>query len=171
MLLRPWVVFSLMLTGIASPAENPPPCPATPTSRVRALIQMTCNDVRAALTRVPGASARSARTSFLDERFDCSRQGCVVSLKGSFKKLKDQASPEVWLGDFLERRGWSRTSSHDADGPDGTVFALHQPGALCLVEGRWNHWDDDDGEHTADWYRITVSCGDAEAQPPQAPGP
>jgi hypothetical protein len=74
----------------------------------------------------------------------------------------------VWLGEFLERRGWSRTSSHDADGPDGTVYALHQPGALCLVEGRWSHWDDERGDHTDDWYRITASCGDAEAQPPMS---
>jgi hypothetical protein len=165
------LIVTLLLTGTAAPEKNPPPCPATSTPRSRALIQVTGNDVRAALRRVPGAKVRSARTSFLDERFACSRQGYVMSLSGSFKKLTGQDPPDVWLGGFLERRGWSRTSSHDADGPDGTVYALHQPGALCIVEGRWNHWDDDDGEHTADWYRVMVSCGDAEAQPPLEPGP
>jgi len=94
-----------------------------------------------------------------------------VSLKGSFRKLNDQASADVWLSDFLERRGWSRTSSHDADGPDGTVYALGARGALCIVEGRWSHWDDEDGAHTEDWYRITVSCGGAESERRSQPEP
>jgi hypothetical protein len=160
-MLRPLVVASVLLTSAAWLGPDRPPCPATPTPRSRALIQTTCDDLRTALKRVPGASVRGARTAFLDERFDCSRQGCVVSLKGSFKKLKDQALPDVWLRDFLEQRGWSRMSSHDADGPDGSVYALLRPGALCIVEGRWSHWDDEHGGHTDDWYRITVSCGDA----------
>jgi hypothetical protein len=167
---RPLVVTSLLLTGAGSLGPDRAACPASPTPSSRALIQTTCDLLRSALRRVPGASVRSGRTAFLDERFDCSRQGCVVSLKGSFKKLKDQASPDVWLDDFLEQRGWSRTSSHDADGPDGTVYALHQPGALCIVEGRWSHYDDADGDHTDDWYRITVSCGGAGAEPPRQPG-
>jgi hypothetical protein len=96
--------------------------------------------------------------------------GCSL-LSDGFKRLTGQDPPDAWLGAFLELRGWSRTSSHDADGPDGTVYALHQPGALCIVEGRWNHWHAEQGEHTADWYRITVSCSDAEALPPHTPGP
>jgi hypothetical protein len=167
----PLIVSALLLAAAISPAEKPRPCSAAPTPHSRALIQATSNDVRAALRRVPGAKIRTARTSFLDERFACVRPGYVVSLSGSFKKLANQDPPDIWLGAFLERRGWARTSSHDADGPDGTVYALHQPGALCIVEGRWNHWDDDEGEHTADWYRLTVSCGDAEAQPPREPRP
>jgi hypothetical protein len=135
--------------------------------RSLALFQTTCDDLRAGLRTVPGASVRRVRAAFVDERFDCSRQGCVVSLKGSFKKLKDQPSPVDWIGTFLEQRGWLRTSSHDADGPDGTVYALYQPGAICIVEGRWSHFDDEQGGHTDDWYRITVSCGGAGAEPPR----
>jgi hypothetical protein len=170
-MLRPLVVTSLLLTSAAPPGPHRPACPVTPTSRSPALIRTTCDDVRTALKRVPGARVRLASTVFLDERFDCSRQGCVVWMKGSFKKLKDQASPDSWLADFFEQRGWSRTSSHDADGPDGTVYALHQPGALCIVEGRWSHFDDEHGGHTEDWYRITVSCGGAGAEAPSPPGP
>src|SRR5262245_27614830 len=155
------IVASFVFTGATPLGPNRPACQAPPTGRTALLIQTTCDDLRTALKRVPGGSVRSARTAFVDERFDCSRQGCVVSLKGSFRKLKDEASPDVWLDEYLEQRGWSRTSSHDADGPDGTVYALHQPGALCIVEGRWSHFDDERGEHTDDWYRITVSCGGA----------
>jgi len=106
--------------------------------------------------------------SFVDERFDCSRRGCTVTLKGSFKKLKDEDNlADTWLEDFLKNRGWSRTATHDADGPDGTVYAMHHPGALCIVEGRWSHYDDETGGHTDDWYRISVSCGGAEKEPPR----
>lgn len=164
---RPFLLAALLLAGLRSPSvDDRPPCPAAPTARSHALIEIACKDVRDALRRVPGAAVRTARTAFVDERFDCSRRGCVVTLRGSFRKLKDQESADVWLGGYLEQRGWIRTSSHDADGPDGTVYALHQPGALCIVEGRWSHWDDDRGDHTADDYRVTVSCGDAEDRPP-----
>jgi hypothetical protein len=162
------VLASVLVLGAASPSgPERSACPVTPTPRSPTLIQTTCDDVREALKRVPGASVRRARAVFVDERFDCSRHGCVVSLKGSFKKLKDQASPDIWLGDFLEQRGWSRTSSHDADGPDGTVYALYQAGAICIVQGRWSHYDDEQGDHTDDWYRITVSCGGAGVLPPR----
>lgn len=62
-----------------------------------------------------------------------------------------------------------RTLSHDADGPDGTVYALHKPGALCIVEGRRTHWHGDSGEsHTDDAYDVAVSCGAAEPRAPQS---
>src|SRR5436190_22750806 len=110
-MLRPLVVTSLLLISATPPGSHTSPCPVAPTARSPVLIQTTCDDLRTALKRVPGASVRLGRTVFLDERFDCSRQGCVVWMKGSFKKLKDQASPDSWLVDFLEQRGWSRTSS------------------------------------------------------------
>ena len=82
------------------------------------------------------------------------------------ESLKDQEPPDIWLRGYLQRKGWAQTDSHDADGPDGTMYALHKPGALCIVEGRWNHWDGEQGGHTEDPYAITVSCGGAELQRP-----
>jgi len=84
--------------------------------------------------------------------------------------LGQQGSAADWLGEYLKRKGWFQTLSHDADGPDGTVYALHKPGALCIVEGRWNHWHGEDGKsHTDDAYKVTVSCGAAERDPPRPP--
>ena len=54
-----------------------------------------------------------------------SRPGWAISMRGSFKKLKGHASPDVWLGEFLDRRGWSRTSLRDVDGPDGPDGTAH----------------------------------------------
>jgi len=143
-------------------------CPSLASSGARRLIEATCRDLRLKLGIVPGATVRSGGTSFVDPRFGCTRAGCVLKLAGSFKALKVQPSPDSWLGEYLETKGWTRTLSHDADGPDGTSYTLHQPGALCLVEGRWNHWHDDSGKsHTEDAYEVTVSCGGAERTPPQ----
>lgn len=144
-------------------------CPSLASSGARRLIETTCQDLRQKLAKVPGATVRSGGTSFVDPRFDCTRAGCVLKLAGSFKALKEQPSPDSWLGEYLETKGWVRTLTHDADGPDGTTYALHQPGALCLVEGRWNHWHDESGSHTDDAYEIMVSCGGAERVAPQPP--
>ena len=146
------------------------PCPSMTNSGAHRLIEATCRDLRFKLAKVPGATVRSGGTSFVDPRFGCTREGCVLKLTGSFDALKDQPSPDNWLGQYLETKGWTRTLTHDTDGPDGTSYALHQPGAVCIVEGRWNHWHDDSGEgHTEDPYEITVSCGAAERSPPQPP--
>jgi hypothetical protein len=163
------LVALLLLSGDAV-TGGALPCPSMGGSSARRLIEATCQDLRLKLAKVPGATVRSGGTSFVDPRFACTREGCVLKLAGSFSALKDQPSPDSWLGEYLETKGWTRTLTHDADGPDGTSYALHQPGALCLVEGRWNHWHDDSGKsHTDDAYEITVSCGGAERTPPQPP--
>jgi hypothetical protein len=163
------LIAPLLLWGDAA-TGGALPCPSMASSGARRLIEATCRDLRQKLVKVPGATVRSGGTSFVDPRFDCTRAGCVLKLAGSLKALKEQPSPDSWLGEYLETKGWVRTLTHDADGPDGTTYALHQPGTLCLVEGRWNHWHDDSGEsHTEDAYEVTVSCGGAERSPPQPP--
>ena len=145
-------------------------CPAVSTPGTKALIHGMCRDLHLSLAKVPGGSVRVATTSFLDPRFGWVRDGCVVTLSGRFSALGQQGSADEWLGEYFERKGWSPTLSHDADGPDGTVYAFHKPGALCIVEGRWNHWHGEDGEgHTDDAYTVTVSCGAAERDPPRPP--
>lgn len=164
------LIAGCILSGAAaSSAGEPPACPSISTTASRKLIRDACRDLRSVLARVPGTTVRMNTGPFLDERYDCARQGCVVTLKGRFSTLGEQETPDSWLGDYLERKGWAPTLSHGADGPDGTSYALHQPGALCIVQGRWNHWDDEDGGHTEDWFQTIVSCGGAERQPPHEP--
>jgi hypothetical protein len=162
------LLLALLLCGAGS-GTGGNLCPSVPPPGARRLIETTCRDVRQRLTAVPGATVRRGPSSFVDPRFGCTRVGCVVELAGSFKALKDRPAPDSWLGEYLEGKGWARTLSHDADGPDGTTYALHQPGALCIVEGTWNHWDDDGRGHTDDAYEVTVSCGGAERTAPRPP--
>lgn len=164
-----WMLAVLMCCGggAAFAAEA---CPAVKSAGAMVLILDTCRDLQRRLAKVPGGNVQIAIKSFLDPRFECVRDGCVVTLSGLFSALGQEGSADEWLGEYLKQRGWSPTLSHDADGPDGTVYALHKPGALCIVEGRWNHWHDEDGEgHTDDAYTFTVSCGAAERDPPRLP--
>lgn len=164
LLIAPLLWWSDALTGGVRP------CPSVPGADERRLIEATCRDLQRKLAQVPGASVRSGRRAFVDAKAGCTRDGCVITLAGRFSALGEQPSPDAWLGDYLEQRGWSRMLPYDADGPDGTSYALHRPGALCLVEGRWNHWHDEGGEsHTDDGYDVTVSCGGAERSAPQPP--
>lgn len=165
---RPLLLIATLACGDATAAERP--CPAVPPSESRRLIEATCRDLKTRLSKVPGASVRSGGKSFLDPRMDCTRQGCVVTLKGWFSALRGEPSPDSWLGEYLEGKGWTRLLTHDADGPDGTVYALHRPGALCVVEGRWSHSHEDSGESVdSDDYEVSVSCGGAEKGAPQPP--
>lgn len=168
MRLKHLLAITPLLCWVGTATAGSRPCPSIPEPAARRLIENTCRDVRQRLAKVPGASVRTRATSFVDPRFACTRTGCVVSLAGSFLALRKEAPPSSWLGDYLEEKGWFRSLSHDADGPDGTVYALHQPGALCIVEGTWNHLHDDSGDgHTDDAYQVTVSCGGAERTAPQ----
>jgi len=152
---------------VGTTSEGDGLCPSASAPSARRLIEATCRDVRDELATVPGATLRLETGSFVDSRLGCTREGCVVRLAGSFRALEEQASPDSWLSDYLVARGWSRLLSRDADGPDGTTYALHQPGALCIVQGRWNHWHAFGGEGlTDDAYELTVSCGGAELTPP-----
>lgn len=76
--------------------------------------------------------------SFVDSRFACTRHGYVVKLAGNFPGLKGQPSPDFWLREYLEAKGWTRS-----------------------------HWYDGGGvSHADDAYEVTVSCGGAERKAP-----
>src|SRR3989304_3166764 len=96
-------------------------CLSMASSGARRLIEATCQDLRLKLAKVPGATIRSGGTSFVDSTFAYTREGCVLKLAGSFSALKDKPSPDSWLGEYLETKGWTRTLTHGADGPDGTT--------------------------------------------------
>lgn len=150
------------------PVAAAAPCPATSEAAADALVRAACADLRLRLAKVPGGTVRVKSGTFLDERFNCAREGCMVQLSGRFSALRDEPPADEWLRDYLKGRGWSATLSHDADGPDGTTYAFHRPGALCIVEGRWNHWHEEGGAgHTEDPYSVTVSCGRAETAAPR----
>lgn len=141
-------------------------CPANDTQAHRELVSETCARVGNWLQEVRGGKVILRRGRFTDERLNCTRAGCEVGLTGSFSALGEGKSPELMIEELLETQGWVRTRIHDADGPDGTTFSLHKPGALCIVQGSWNHWDDEDGPHLEDYFQTTVACGLGTTEPP-----
>src|SRR5687768_6487270 len=112
-----YAVAMLGLSAGMAVAAPPPPCPVTPGRTALTLVRDTCADLRLRLADVPGGTVRLTNGTFVDERLECTRDGCTVKLSGSFSALGDKASPSDWLGEYLEKQGWSPMLSHDADGP------------------------------------------------------
>ena len=162
-----WLCSSLApVASLAAAADFSKPCPAEDTAAHRALVEETCADVARWLVEIPGEVVRRARGPLVDDRLGCTRPACEVRLSGRFSALGERPDPVEELRERLRASGWRDTLVHDADGPNGTRFSLHKPGALCLVVGFWNHWDDEDGPHLDDPFEIAVSCGLATTRPP-----
>ena len=101
-----------------------------------------------------------ARSStFADERAKLERNGCTISVAGSFAALlggKDVF--DLWR-DAFAARGWQEQPEYAADGPDGTAFAFASRGVLCLFQGRWDGGDDAEPDAPRDdAYRGSASC-------------
>lgn len=81
-----------------------------------------------------------------------------LSMKGSFKRVRDGAVPDR-LHTMLAENGWEELLDYAADGPDGTSFAFRRDDVACVVRGEWDGGDDSDpNTPTGDWYRVTVIC-------------
>jgi len=56
-------------------------------------------------------------------------------------------------------RGWSDRVMISADGPDGTVQAVHRAGVTCIVQGRWEGGDDSDTTAVvSDTIEVRLAC-------------
>ncbi len=73
--------------------------------------------------------------------------------------------PDCWtLEAALTARGWIRDIAYDADGPDGTSFALRSREALCVIQGNWDGGDDADSTYVpAPGHGIAVTCVPVDA--------
>lgn len=113
-----------------------------------------CNSIAAILRDVPGSAVEISNKG----------DGCVVSMKGSWSAIEDGLFPPNLLdpdseGSALKKDGWDHDIGHDADGPDGTVFAIRKGNVICIVTGSWDGGDDSDPSYVPDdGYDITVEC-------------
>ena len=143
-----------------------PVCTGLPDPATKTAIQAVCRELRRELASVPGTAVGVVRETFLDERSGCVRRGCVVKVTGSIRAVEGRPSPEDTPERYLAAQGWTSLLPYAADGPDGTAYAMHWPGAICLVRSDWSHWHDDAGSHLEDGYKVTISCGHATETPP-----
>ncbi|MFB3853730.1 MAG: hypothetical protein ACE148_07885 [Vicinamibacterales bacterium] len=101
---------------------------ANPRCEQENVVAKACDAVFAAFTQVPGGKTT---------REAVPGHGCRLSIEGTFSGLGDSRPPDRLVQPALEPLGWSRDSTLDADGPDGTSFVLRNDKAECRVEGWW----------------------------------
>lgn len=124
-----------------------------------------CNTVAGILRDVPGSAVEILSGSLSDNVIPDKGNGCIVRMKGSWKAIKDDLFPPDLLNpdsekSALKKYGWNYDNRHDADGPDGTVFAIRKENVICIVTGSWDGGDDSDPTYIPDdGYEITVECG------------
>lgn len=127
-----------------------------------------CDTVAEILRDVPGSAVEISTGSLNDNLIADKENRCTVRMKGSWKAIKDDLFPPDLLnpdseGSALKKDGWNHDIRHDADGPDGTVFAIRKENVTCIVTGRWDGGDDSDLAYIPDdGYEITVECGTDE---------
>lgn len=127
-----------------------------------------CEAAAAALRRVPGTRVTRSQGAFENELARRRLTGCRVTATGRFGALRpEQPLPTDRVAEVLAARGLARDHQYDADGPDGTAFAVRGGGAICLVQGRWDGGDaSDPADRPDDRYEVTVGCaGDPSPSP------
>jgi hypothetical protein len=106
-----------------------------------------------------GAEVTRSEDAVEDHASGLKRSGCRVRVEGTFGGLRGTQRPEARIAEMLQRRGFKHDNRFDADGPDGTVFALRAKTILCIVDGKWDGGDDSDPTYVpGDWYMVEVAC-------------
>jgi len=94
------------------------------------------------LTLEPAVHGR--RLLVLGERDTVSR---VPGLDVTSRCGSDSCPSADKFREVLEAAGWASDPDLDADGPDGTHFAMVCREAICDVDGRWDGGDDSDSTY------------------------
>jgi hypothetical protein len=111
------------------------------------------------MLNVPGAEVTRSEDAVEDHASGLKRSGCRVRVEGTFSGLRGTQRPEARIAEMLQRRGFKHDNRFDADGPDGTAFALRAKTILCIVDGKWDGGDDSDPTYVpGDWYKVEVAC-------------
>lgn len=178
-----------LLLSSAAPADDAQwATAARPDPRVGyGTFAVACDSVRALTRAALGAWADSARWSLRREPFTYrdrpklsrstrgdrfwtleDRDSTVLCLRLELENHVQGAPGSAALGKALERAGWVMDDQYDADGPDGTVFALVCREALCLIEGQWDGGDDSDSTYvSAPGETVLLRCVPRPAHDPR----
>lgn len=150
---RPTSTVAQPLPGTArSPAAPGQMAPAGGAAR-------ECEAIAATLRGVPEAEVTRSDGTFDDQVGGRDRAGCRVAVKGAFGALRGAQRPEIRLAEALQGRGLTYDHRYDADGPDGTSFALRTDATLCIVHVKWDGGDDSDPNYVpGDWYELLAGC-------------
>jgi len=146
-----------------------------------------CDTLRAIARRALGAWADSAQWTRRREPFTFrdrpklnrsvkgdafwtleDRDSTVPCLRMRFESHTHGAPGTQAIGKALEAAGWVADAQYDADGPDGTVFALVCREALCEIEGHWDGGDATDTTYVPEPGEIVIlRCVPRPAQDPR----
>jgi hypothetical protein len=123
------------------------------------IVQAGCDAALSAASRTPGVTIKRSVGPFRDEVSGTAFSGCRLLIVGSFAKLRGTDDASLRLRRELSASGWHEMPEYDADGKDGTAFALRKGEVTCLVRGQWNGGADGVPEEPGeDWYRVEVGC-------------
>jgi hypothetical protein len=143
-----------------------------------------CDRIARLVESTPSAEITRTQGTWDDDPFgEQVFVGCRVLIAGSFTALIDPPgkgirypvwvappSPDVVLREALPAEGWTPEPDWEADGPDGTEFALRRGNTVCMVVARWQgglppayaeaHGAADDHLPPWDPYSVNVGCID-----------
>jgi hypothetical protein len=122
-------------------------------------VQADCDAAFSAANRTPGVKIARRVDTFRDDVSGQAFSGCRLLISGSFAKLSGTDDASLRLRSVFAASGWHGMPGYDADGKDGTAFALQKDDVTCLFRERWNGGTDGAPEEPGeDWYTVEVGC-------------
>lgn len=101
---------------------------------------------------------------------DADHPACGVMVTGVGH---DSLPPRTPVRSWIPRADLGLDARMAADGPDGSVYALRRPGAICIVDEERDGGIDTETQVDSggtDWFRTTILCSD-DGDPPPDTGP
>ena len=152
-------LLTLALTLMACQQQSPAVQTTQIAPAVREEPTESCDLLAGVMRDIPGSNLTRSVGRFEDDIGGSFKEGCLLTIEGSFKALETGQTADGRIALFAESKGWQPDNSHSADGPDGTVFAFWTPTAWCLVRGKLDSGDESDPTNIPDdRYEITIGC-------------
>ncbi|MFQ5509496.1 MAG: hypothetical protein ACE5FN_09205 [Leptospirillia bacterium] len=122
------------LIGLTAAAFNPGFAAATEPSP---MVQVSCNEVTAILYPYRHRRLTTDFTDVTDPRTGKSAPGCAVRATRVTPARDDQDPPVEHLKSLMTERFWVPQPAYDADGHQGTGFALERHQVRCIFSTSW----------------------------------
>jgi hypothetical protein len=131
--------------------------PAQDYAHLSPAILAACDPAADFLARWPRARVATDSSFEVSARYaGPKRLGCRVIGVGTTRGAS--ASLDSLIATYRVQ-GWDWAKAFDADGPDGSVTALHSHSITCIFEGQWDGGDDADSTYVpSDSLTLSTTC-------------